>query len=653
MAVSLFSTVFMAGAALAAPDDGATLGEIQVTVVGKKGPSVIGGGSIGIDEIRQQDRANVGEALNLAAGVSLSKVGGRNEQMIYLRGFDLRQVPIYVDGIPVYVPYDGYVDLARFSTFDLARIDIAKGFSSSLYGANTLGGAINLISRRPAKALEGELGGALLFSNKGGILGQQIYANAGTNRGDWYLQAGASYSNQDNYPLPSSFVAGKAEDGGGRDNSTQHDHKINLKFGYTPNAGDEYVLNYINQHGVKDVPPYTGKIATARYWQWPYWDKESLYFLSKTRFGEHTLKLRAYYDTFKNSLSQYTDGSYSVLATGGSAPSYYDDFTTGLSIQDDIRLSADNQLQLAFNSKTDVHREHVLAQPVQTDRDRTQVLAIEDTHSFGERWSLATGLSYQRASVLAAQNYVAASRTMSDFPTDSTSAVNGQIGLNYALGDAGAVHASVARKSRFATIKDRYSFRMGTAIPNPGLRAEKANHVELGYSGRVLPQWTLGATLFHSEISNLIQSTAISSSVSQQQNVGKVVVDGLETELRGGAGKVELGANYTLMNRSNRSNANRLIDTPRHKLFGYVNWKAGDGWTLNGSVDANSQRYSSSNGLQVVSGFAVANAKAGYRFANGLQVEAGVRNLFDRLYAYSEGFPEAGRSCFVQFNRAL
>ncbi|MGZ4958469.1 MAG: hypothetical protein ACXV7J_04390 [Methylomonas sp.] len=39
----------------------------------------------------------------------------RNERLIYLRGFNSRQVPLFMVGIPVYVPYDGNVDLNRFA----------------------------------------------------------------------------------------------------------------------------------------------------------------------------------------------------------------------------------------------------------------------------------------------------------------------------------------------------------------------------------------------------------------------------------------------------------------------------------------------------------------------------------------------------------
>lgn len=44
------------------------------------------------------------------------------------------QVPVFIDGVPVYVPYDGYVDMGRFTTVDLAQVSVSKGFASILYG---------------------------------------------------------------------------------------------------------------------------------------------------------------------------------------------------------------------------------------------------------------------------------------------------------------------------------------------------------------------------------------------------------------------------------------------------------------------------------------------------------------------------------------
>lgn len=657
---ALLGVLFAVGPVMAADSQVFTLGEITVSATPLRAGS-LGSTAIEVEEIRQNDRNTVGEALDLLPGVNLSKQGQRNEQMIWVRGFNLRQVPIFSDGIPIYVPYDGYVDLGRFTTFDLSRIEVSKGFSSALYGANTLGGAINLVSRRPTKVFEGEVGGALTFTSNGQMNGQQTYTNLGTNRGTWYMQAGASYANQDYFQLPDNFTPVKGEDGGQRNNSSTRDSKINFKFGLTPNATDEYAINYIKQHGVKNDPPYAGSAANVSpvFWQWPYWDKESYYFLSSTRLGEHTLKLRGYHDIFKNSLSIFDDASYTSMKKASSSVSFYDDYTDGLSVQDDYRLSAANLLRASYNIKDDVHRENNAGDPVRTFKDRTQSFALEDSHAFNARWSLSTGLSLEQRDSLQAQDYNSTTKKITDFARADNSATNGQVGLTYQLNDSDAVHASIATKSRFPTIKDRYSYKMGQALPNPALKAEEATHYEIGYAAKLGGKWLLEANLFHSDITNFIQSATLTtmcgaSACTQSQNVGQSTADGLELGLRGSLGAWDMDANYTYLNRNNISNPGIfLTDTPRQKLFTSAVWHAGHALDITGSVESYTLRYSSTDGKQVAPGFAVANLKAGYTLKGGTLLEVGVRNMFDRLYSYVEGYPEPGQTFFFQFKMPL
>ncbi len=638
-----------------------TLGEVRVTAT-TAGSETLGSKRLEADEIRQHDRNTVGDALDLLPGVYLSKQGKRNEQMIWVRGFNLRQVPVYEDGIPIYVPYDGYVDFGRFTTFDLANIEVSKGFSSALYGANTLGGAINLVSRRPSKAFEGEVGGGLDFTNRGEMGTQRLYTNLGTNQGMWYLQAGASYTNQNFYRLPDSFSPTTvAEDGGKRENSATHDGKISLKLGLTPNATDEYVVSYINQHGVKNDPPYAGTVfsnETPSYWRWPYWDKESFRFLSSTRFGEHTLKVRAYHDTLKNSMWSYDDATYSTMKKPSSFKSWYDDYTNGFSVEGDFRLTAENLLRTSYNYKEDAHREHNEGEPIRNFKDHTQTLALEDTHSFNQQLSLVTGLSFERRETLAAEDYNSATKQVFDFNRGNNSATNGQVGLFYKLDGSNAVHFTAAHKTRFPTIKDRYSYKMGKALPNADLKMEEAMHYEVGYDGKLAERWTVSAALFHSDITNLIQNNTLTVKCGtafclQTQNIGKATADGVELGSRGSIGNWDLSANYTYLDRQNKANTDKLTDTPRHKLFADAVWNIGHGWTATGSVESYSRRYTSADGNQVTPGLTLANLKAGYRLAGGTLIEAGVRNLFDKVYSFSEGYPEPGRTYFVQFNTPM
>ena len=189
-----------------------TLGEIEISGESETNKNTTVE-KITAEELRDFDRNTVGDAVSLLPGVSSTVTGARSEQTLMVRGFDIKHVPLFLDGIPIYVPYDGYPDLGRFTTFDLSEIVVSKGFTSVLYGPNTMGGAINMVSRRPEKPLEGEAGAGISSGDT-----YTAYANAGTNRGTWYLQAGGSYVSSDFFPLSDDFVAAETEDGDHREN---------------------------------------------------------------------------------------------------------------------------------------------------------------------------------------------------------------------------------------------------------------------------------------------------------------------------------------------------------------------------------------------------------------------------------------------------
>ena len=156
----------------------------EITVTGKKNHSKE---RVTADDMERLDKKNIAQAVNLLPGINLGNAGARNEGMIYVRGFDMRQVPLYLDGIPQYVPYDGYVDPNRFTTFDLSEITVSKGYSSVLFGPNTLGGAINMVSRKPEKQFEATMRGGII-SGDDRIASKFAALNFGSNQGVWYVE---------------------------------------------------------------------------------------------------------------------------------------------------------------------------------------------------------------------------------------------------------------------------------------------------------------------------------------------------------------------------------------------------------------------------------------------------------------------------------
>lgn len=648
--VLLYLLPITAGASPLATEGVFTLGRVEVTGARDEDPRALTTEQITEEDLRRFNRDDVAKALELLPGVHFTKVGARNESTVYVRGFDLRRVPLFLDGIPVYVPYDGYPDLRRFTTFDLSQVTLAKGFASVLYGPNTMGGAINLVTKRPEKAFEANLGAGYASGHT-----YQAYFNLGTNQNWWYLQTGASLFNSRYFRLSDHFRPTVAEDGGRRENSYQRDRKASIKIGLTPRGDDEYAFSYTYQHGVKGTPPYAGSdpATTPRYWRWPYWDKESFYFNSFTELGMKSyVKSRLYYDRYKNSLFSYDDADYDSFTRPYAFQSDYKDHSYGGSMELGTRLLPGNDLKMAFHYKRDVHREHNWPNPYQRFEDEIWSIGVEDTLDLSERWQLVTGASYDCLRTLAAENLI--DGALVDFPKDRGGAWNPQLGLFHNLTETATLYATAAHKTRLPTIKDKYSYRLGRAIPNPDLRPEKSWNFEFGYRDRFLHRLSFNAAIFYSRISDFILLTTIpdpanpGTTTGQNRNVGKVEQYGLELGLSGNlTANLEAGLNYTLLARDNRSNDDKLTSTPSHKLMVFARHRPLSWLSVQADMNYYSNSYSSSNGARIAGEFAVVNTKVEIEPLPNLMVEAGINNLFDTNYAYDEGYPEPGINYFT------
>ncbi|MCX4190581.1 TonB-dependent receptor plug domain-containing protein [Methylophaga sp. OBS3] len=649
MTKKLSYTTFMlalASSSFSYADTTFELGRIEVNA--EKPLPALGSSTVDAETLRDENRENVTEALDRIPGITVTNIGARSEQIVQLRGFDLRQVPVFVDGIPIYVPYDGYVDLGRFTTFDLAGIDVSKSFSSVLYGPNVMGGAINLVSRKPTEKLEGEIGAGYNVGDRSGSEGKRTWLNLGSNQGLWYAQFGASYRQQDSFSLSDDFDPVASQNNGLRNNADRKDTKINIKLGLTPNATDEYAIGYVKQDGEKNTPPYAGDNpdVRTRYWQWPYWDKESVYLLTNTALSDDSyIKTRFYYDSFDNLLSSFDDDTYSSQTRGYAFDSFYDDETYGASVEYGKTLGR-HDVKLAAHYKFDEHKENDLDEPVRTFQDITTSLAIEDTIRLTDKQYLVAGISYDKRRSEQADDI----DTGQPFDTNDADSWNPQIGYFVELDDSNEARLTLSKKTRFPTIKDRYSYRFGSALPNPGLDAEQSKTIEAGWVHRVGTTARFDVAFFYSDIKDLIQEVSITPNIFQFQNVGEVSARGIELGSDFWLGKWEFGGNYTYLDRVNKSSDLKLTDVPSHKLFTYATWHISQPLSISATAQYESKRYTTTEGDRIADAFTIAGVRAKYQFDKGVTARLGVENLFDKNYEYQEGFPEAGRTYYANLS---
>lgn len=632
----------------------------RITVTGERSdfaPLYPGVEAVSAQDMIRHERQDVTEALDLLPGVMVENIGNRNERVVFIRGFDSRQVPVYIDGIPVYIPWNGTIDLGRFTTFDISEILVTKAFTSVLYGPNTLGGSINLVSRRPSEKLEADFFAGMGFDRDWGKNVHRMGANIGGNFGTWYYQVGASVRDRDDFTPSADYIPAGAEDGGTRNNSFYKDSKLSLKIGYTPNETDEYAVSYSRQDGEKGTPPYGGTDPSVRlrFWQWPYYDKESLYFLSRTAFGDgHYMRLRAYYDQFDNLLRSFDDDSYTTQNRPFAFNSTYDDHSYGGGMEFGFIINEAHTLKLAASVKFDIHEEQDDDdEPWEKFQDETYFIAAEDTWRFSDKTTIISGLSWSKQKSTRADQVLPDSSIV-PFPTGSDSAFNVQIGWFHELSESLAVRASAGRKTRFPTISNRFSGRFGRALPNPDLNAETSDNYEIGLDGST-GRLGYGVALFLSEIDDAIVSASIDDSLcssppcSQSQNVEKQENKGVELYAKIDiTATLDMRVDYTYLDRKNKTSPDILpIDTPKHKAFAYLVYTPRPFLEFVASVNYEGSRLNETDGSRGVDSFTVANLKGAWSFANGMRAEFGINNLLDENYAYDEGYPEAGRNFSV------
>lgn len=101
---------------------------------------------IGRKEIASSGARDLGDLLVNRPGLELDRsfagVGAR------IQGLSSQYVLVLIDGERPAGRTDGTLDLSRFSLEDIERVEIVKGPSSVLYGADAVAGAINLVTRR-------------------------------------------------------------------------------------------------------------------------------------------------------------------------------------------------------------------------------------------------------------------------------------------------------------------------------------------------------------------------------------------------------------------------------------------------------------------------------------------------------------------------
>jgi iron complex outermembrane receptor protein len=111
------------------------------------------------DQIESRGISDIGDLNALAPGLQISKTPSNTTiSQVTIRGISQINPAIYWDpAVGIYVDgvYIGKAQGSIFDVVDLERVEVLRGPQGTLYGRNTLAGAINLVTRAPSGSFSG------------------------------------------------------------------------------------------------------------------------------------------------------------------------------------------------------------------------------------------------------------------------------------------------------------------------------------------------------------------------------------------------------------------------------------------------------------------------------------------------------------------
>jgi len=563
---------------------------------------------------------HLGEVMNYTTGTYVTE-GGKGESSIMIRGISKNRITLMYDGIPIAEPYFNSFDLKTFSSSGIDGIKVIKGAGSVLYGPNTLGGIINVVTHRPTRPF---------LSINANLAGEDTYfvsGSAGYASNRFSVFTNAAWDQSDGF---------RWNDNGERtlrDGSDYDRKNFTSKFYFYPNKESEVmaeVVYYTAQYGIPAALDY----FKPRFWHFKDWDRLQLNLGGVFPFlNQGTLKTRFYYIYHYNVLDAYRDDTYQEL----SWESTYKNRSYGAFVMGQMPVFKNNELRFSVNlNRYRMRQQGDIGEEWEKYNRDVYSLGIEDHLNISPQWKLIAGASIDY---------------LKKHSGETKTTLNPILGIRFSPHQWLSFHLSMARKSRFPSMRSLYSSRDG----NPDLRDEIGQFVELGFTYK--RSISFSGAVFYNYFEDMIQTYRGLDGYKTYQNVGRAEIVGFELEAHKKIGVFDMNLNYTYLDARDKDTDSPLDYNPKSQLNMILNIGAikGFSFSLWGVVVSESEvKMGNAPPFEVleVPGYATFHARLEKQIGLVTLYVKG-ENLLDKEYYTEPGYPMKARTFSLGFDFIL
>jgi vitamin B12 transporter len=560
--------------------------------------------TISAEQISESGAGSIVDLLQRQRGIEIARNGGAGtSSSVYIRGANSNQNIVLVDGVRIGSSTTGAANWSAIPLTAIDHIEIVYGPLSSLYGADAIGGVIQIFTKKgkgaPAVTAFAGYGSDKTREADATLSG----ATGGEHSFSYAISAGKEKSDGFSATRPGSSSYNADRDGYDKENVSGQ-FSLQLAKGYETGA--------LLLHSKLDSQ-YDGGASA--------YDVRS-----EAKIENASIYGKAQFLPFMSTLLQYSQSKDEGANYSSAAASGYSQINTkqtDITLQNDVQIGEDMLQVLYDHRKEEVETNGSTA----LNRDRS-------TNSWAASYNARRGANLFNAGVR---------RDKSVYGSKTT----GSLGYGYNFTQQLRATASYGTSFRAPTYNELYYPSYG----NPGNKPEEGKNAEIGlrYDNGV---HALSASYYHNRLTDLLVNTTpcpfgtAGYAFGCAYNVNRALLEGLTIGAATKLAGVNLTANIDLQDPKDETTNKRLAR--RAKKHGNLAADYGIGALKAGvELELSGDRFDDAANKNRLGGYGLVNLYATYAFTRDWSALVRWNNIGDKQYDLARNYATPGSKVFA------
>lgn len=622
------------------------------TRLGETAASIV---SLSRTEIETSAAPTIDDKLRQVAGFSLfrrtgSRYANPTSQGVSLRGVGASGASrslVSFDGVPLNDVFGGWILWNRVAPIEVERVEVLRGGASSLYGSDSLSGAINILPRKVSDdyALSAEIFGG----NQKTFSGSTFF---GFKKNNWSADFSAAHFQTQGYILTDETVRGSVDSFAGSRNAN-FSGRIARNFGKTTNLF--FKTSYFGESRTNGTPAQINRTGLREFiFGGDSSTQDSRFKIQNLKFDWRIFGGTQTYDQTFSSVSANRNSESLIRLQRVPAQNFgFSGQVSGVFLKNQTFVfgaearevrGASDEIGFFNNNATSVSNA--------SGSERTFGIFFQDFARIGSKFILAGSVRFDDWKNFRASNSVktlATNQTATiNFADRNEHAFSPQISALYQFSERFSIFALASKSFRAPTLNELYrSFRVGNVVTNANenLKAETATNFETGANFNRNNFYVRG-NFFLAEIKNPVANVTLSAAPNlitrQRRNAGKTRATGIEIEAEKRFREFSFALGYLLSDSrvtefpANRELENLFIPQVAKHQFTFQTNYTRESWTLAFQGRASSKQFDDDLNTFELEPFFQLDLFASKRFKENWKIFAAVENLFNSRYSIAK-----------------